>query len=284
MKKLLSIILVLIMVLSGCGKGNDNKGTDAGTTEAETLPPLIQIENIEKNLEIKNNELDKMFEIDKQIAKVNKDYKILKKFDILMAIICAISSGLITSNFSTSFWPLFISTTTTFLASSAIGITFDKYRAKKERENLNYEKECFNEKEIKEEIETLYKEREVIKHNIDQELYKTAKINDSIKATYRKIVYGIMLNEEKLLINSLNFTLLSNSNVLLIISTNLVSSITDSTLFPSSSYQPRKLYPSFSGVGNSVTGLIVVGAVYPSANSPSAKSNSTLKNLSSYFV
>ena len=47
-KKFTAILLVLLMVLSGCGKGNDNKGTDAGTTEAETLPPLIQIENIEK--------------------------------------------------------------------------------------------------------------------------------------------------------------------------------------------------------------------------------------------
>ena len=47
-KKLTVILLVLLMVLSGCGKANGDKETDAGTTEAETLPPLIQIENIEE--------------------------------------------------------------------------------------------------------------------------------------------------------------------------------------------------------------------------------------------
>lgn len=50
--KITAILLVLLMVLSGCGKGNDNKGTDAGTTEAETLPPLIQIENIDEYVKL----------------------------------------------------------------------------------------------------------------------------------------------------------------------------------------------------------------------------------------
>ena len=50
--KITAILMVLLMVLSGCGKGNDNKGTDAGTTEAETLPPLIQIENIDEYVKL----------------------------------------------------------------------------------------------------------------------------------------------------------------------------------------------------------------------------------------
>lgn len=53
-KKLTAILLVLLMVLSGCGNGNDKKETSAGTTEGTTeaeiepLPPLIQIENIDE--------------------------------------------------------------------------------------------------------------------------------------------------------------------------------------------------------------------------------------------
>lgn len=49
-KRLTAILLVLLLVLSGCGKGNDKKETEAGTTGAvdEPLPPLIQIENIDE--------------------------------------------------------------------------------------------------------------------------------------------------------------------------------------------------------------------------------------------
>lgn len=53
-KKMTVILLVLLMVLGGCGSGNDKKESGAGTTEAEpeTLPPLIQIENIDEYVKL----------------------------------------------------------------------------------------------------------------------------------------------------------------------------------------------------------------------------------------
>ena len=48
-KKLTAILLMLLLVLSGCGKGNDKNETSA---EAETMPPLIQIENIDEYVKL----------------------------------------------------------------------------------------------------------------------------------------------------------------------------------------------------------------------------------------
>ncbi len=50
LKKLMVIMLALVLMMSGCGNGDDNKTTGnestETSTEAETMPPLIEIEDI----------------------------------------------------------------------------------------------------------------------------------------------------------------------------------------------------------------------------------------------
>lgn len=92
-KRLTAILLVLLLVLSGCGKGNDKKETGAGTTQAELEPltPVIRIENIDEyvklgtylgieaekaSTELTDKEIEDAIE---DLLDDNKDYKQIKE-------------------------------------------------------------------------------------------------------------------------------------------------------------------------------------------------------------